>query len=823
VKYTADVAAIEAAFRAIVESGTIVELRALSVPCDDGIKRTFSGFFNDIGLLSQAAASLSDQGAKGVYFTPNPIKESRKTQNLNTLTVGSRGKSAKDSDIEEIRWLLIDIDPTRKAGLSATVEEKNDGKLVCQQVLRYLTNEGFPSPLLGDSGNGYHLLYRVSGVTSEVISDFLVHLGQMFDTDGATVDRTVFNPSRIWKVYGTWPRKGDNDAARPWREAKLLNPAEVLAPVSTQQLTGILGEASTKDNSNPIFDSLVSDSFDRLDTWIAKHFPQLGDPVQWKGKGRRWVFDVCPWDASHTDRSAYIVQFNDGGIAAGCLHENCKGAEKNDAGKHLGWKNLQELAGEPFDSGIVTLAASTMDSPNLTDLGNAKRLVRWHQNELLYCPTHGAWYVYRDSHWKKDTDGEIDRRAKAVVSTIFDEVAAATGKALKKAIRRHALSSESARAINSMIRLASTEKEVAIESHRLDADPWLFNVANGTLDLRTGKLQDHDRTDYITKKSPVKYDPNATCPLWEEFLLYAMEEDQDVVDFIHRFFGYCLTGMVTEQVLLFLEGTGSNGKTTALLMMMHILGEYAIQGAPGLLLAKTGESHPTEVADLEGARFVANSEVEKGKPFAEALIKQLTGSDPVRARRMRQDFYQFMPTHKLCIAANHRPIIKGNDEGIWRRVLRIPWNRQIPAHKKDPFFLDKLKEEAPGILAKMVEGCMAWQQNGLDAPEKVTLATGAYREEMDVLADFMAEMCLLGEAQYVGMKDLYLVYAQWCDELRQRPQNYRLFNRQLKERGYQSKPKRVKGAVVKSWLGIGLSKDSAPNTFMHLKVVDDGA
>jgi putative DNA primase/helicase len=161
-----------------------------------------------------------------------------------------------------------------------------------------------------------------------------------------------------------------------------------------------------------------------------------------------------------------------------------------------------------------------------------------------------------------------------------------------------------------------------------------------------------------------------------------------------------------------MEGTGQNGKSTALLILMYIMGDYAIQGAPGLLLAKKGESHPTEVADLEGVRFVANAEVEKGKPFAETLIKQLTGSDRIRARRMRQDFYEFDPTHKLIIAANHRPIIKGNDEGIWRRVLRLPWARKI--RDKDPFFLDKLKAEAPGILKRLVDGCQDWQQNVCD-------------------------------------------------------------------------------------------------------------
>jgi putative DNA primase/helicase len=300
-----------------------------------------------------------------------------------------------------------------------------------------------------------------------------------------------------------------------------------------------------------------------------------------------------------------------------------------------------------------------------------------------------------------------------------------------------------------------------------------------------------------------------------------MEEDQEVVEFIHRFFGYCLSGLVTEQVLLFMEGTGGNGKTTALLMIMHVLGDYAIQGAPGLLLAKRNESHPTEVADLEGTRFVANSEVEKGKPFAESLIKQLTGSDKIRARRMRQDFYEFEPTHKLCIAANHRPIIKGNDEGIWRRVIRIPWNVQISPEKKDPFFLDKLKKESPGILRRLVEGCLEWQQHGLNPPEKVLVATEEYREEMDVLSDFMEELCIIGESHRIAQKELYLAYVDWCEELKQKPQNYRLFNRQLKERDYKTITTSVNGSALRVWQGISLRKDRARMTgFMQLRVAD---
>ena len=820
-EYKADHAEVVSALQAIVSESQIVELRALQVPGDDGIKRNYSGFFDDISLLASAGVQLSDAGAKGVYFTPNPVKEGPKTEHINTLTVGSRGKSATDRDIEAVSWLLIDIDPVRKAGLAATEAEKGEAKAVCSSVLTYLTKLGWPKPLLGDSGNGYHLLYRVSGVTSDAIREFLDVLGDMFSTDGAEVDRLVFNPSRIWKMYGTWPRKGDNGPSRPWRKASLLNPGEVLVPVSMQQLEGTVSVVSSdKRDGEP-----DTDAFNAFDEWVTENFSDLGSAQPWQDKGRRWVFDICPWDSTHVDRSAYIVQFNNGSIAAGCLHEQCDGNDRDKDGKSLGWKNLQKLAGSKYqrpDAGVpVAVTSSTLDSPNLTDLGNAKRLIRASQHELLYCAAHGVWYVFQESHWRRDLDGAVSRHAKRAVGLIFEEALAESDTNRQTTLRRHALRSESSRSLNAMVSVASTESDVVISANRLDADPWLFNVANGTIDLRTGKMQQHDRTDFITKMSSVVYDTNAQCPLWDDFLMYAMEEDTEIVEFINRFFGYCLTGLVTEQVLLFMEGTGSNGKTTALLILMHILGDYAIQGAPGLLLAKHGEAHPTEVADLEGTRFVANSEVEKGKPFAESLIKQLTGNDKIRARRMRQDFYEFDPTHKLCIAANHRPIIKGNDEGIWRRIIRIPWKRAIPADKKDPFFLDKLKKEAPGILNKLVAGCVAWQEKGLQPPEKVRIATSDYREEMDVLADFMEEKCLFGEQHKVAQKELYLAYVDWCEELKQKPQNYRLFNRQLKERDYETLVLRNGGVTIRAWVGLGLRNERASvNTFFRIHAAD---
>jgi len=796
----------------VLRPNQVVELRALGVETAEGY-RNLNGFFDDHRLLAEAAAHLCSEGARGVYFTPNPLKADFHLDARNTLGVARRGFAATDTDVEEIRWILIDIDPSRPANISSTEEEKEGALAVAGKVRAFLESHGWPQPLFADSGNGYHLMYLCEGLTAKDHKRLLDLLSFRFNLDGvAVVDQSVYNPSRIWKVYGTYSRKGEDAPNRPWPLAHIISKVAPKKAVKQQQLQALLAD-SPKENKRAI---LSEDDQERLQTWVAAHFPQATGPDPWQGKGRRWVFDVCPWDPFHTDRSAYIVQFNSGAVSAGCLHKNCAGHGRDDDGRSLGWRRLQELAGDDFGGGGEDntppqgpLAPSSSDNFNLTDLGNAKRMISSFGVNMRYCPTHASWYIFDDARWQRDMDGAVQRYAKSSVGLIFQDANAETNRQRQRALQRHALRSEGCGALNSMVSVASTEAEVCIPSYRLDSDPWLFNTSSGTLDLRTGELSDHDRTDLITKISPVEWDVDAKCPLWDEFIMYAMEEDEEVVEFLHRFFGYCLTGMVTEQVLLFMEGTGGNGKTTALLVLMHILGEYSIQGAPGLLMAKHNESHPTEVADLEGARFVANAEVEKGKPFAEVLIKQLTGSDPIRARRMRMDFYQFMPSHKLCIAANHRPIIKGNDEGIWRRVLRIPWRVKIPDSKKDPHLVEKLKKESSGILNKLVEGCLSWQKDGLNPPQKVRVATNEYREEMDVLSEYMEERCIIGKDRSVPKKQLYMDYAEWCEDMKQRPQSYSLFCRQLSERDYKSSVTKVmfngQRKSIRVWRGLTLA------------------
>ncbi|MDP8952545.1 MAG: phage/plasmid primase, P4 family, partial [Actinomycetota bacterium] len=231
-----------------------------------------------------------------------------------------------------------------------------------------------------------------------------------------------------------------------------------------------------------------------------------------------------------------------------------------------------------------------------------------------------------------------------------------------------------------------------------------------------------------------------------------------------------------------LYGPGANGKSTLINVVLEMLGGYGKQAAPDLLMAKHG-AHPTELADLFGARLVAAQETEDGRRLAEGLVKQLTGGDRIKARYMRQDFWEFDPTHKVWLATNHKPEIRGTDHAIWRRIRLIPFDVIIPKEEQDPRLPEKLRSELPGILAWAIEGCLAWQREGLGEPPEVRAATEGYRAEQDVLAAFFEECCVIREGTWAPFKDLYAAYAAWAEDSGEKPESKRKFGSRLKERG----------------------------------------
>jgi len=298
-----------------------------------------------------------------------------------------------------------------------------------------------------------------------------------------------------------------------------------------------------------------------------------------------------------------------------------------------------------------------------------------------------------------------------------------------------ALECQRAAPTRNLLNLASAH--LRLDHIKLDADPFLLNCLNGTLDLLTGKFRAHSPSDYLTKILNVDYHADAQCPRWEAFIYEIFGGDQYLINFVHRALGYSITGDVSEQVFFICYGEGQNGKSTLTGLMTLLLGDYATAAAPDLLIAKHHENHLTEIAALCGARFVPTAEVKADAKWDEAKIKRLTGGDVISAHRMREDQWQFIPTHKFWIPVNHRPTTADNTFGFWRRVRMIPFMVTIPIDKQDKNLPEALKAEMPGILAWLVRGCQQWREHGLGMAKAVEMATESYRNPQNDLDGFM--------------------------------------------------------------------------------------
>lgn len=439
-----------------------------------------------------------------------------------------------------------------------------------------------------------------------------------------------------------------------------------------------------------------------------------------------------------------------------------------------------------------------------TDMGNVERLVEQYGADLKYCHPWNKWLVWDGKRWAEDITGEVITRAMQTVRSIYNEVSAATDENDRKRLLSHAVASESNARIRAMVSLAQAARGIPMRPDDLDKDPWQLNVNNGTIDLRTGTLKPHNRADLFTKLAPVDYIPDADCSRWKQFLYEIMGDNKELVDFLQRAFGLSLTGDVSEHALFVFYGTGRNGKSTCLNTIMRMLGDYAVVAAPDLLMAKN-DRHPTELADLFGRRFVTAIESGEGRRLAEDLVKQLTGDDAIKARRMREDFWQFFPTHKLFLATNHKPQIRGTDRAIWNRVKLIPFEVSFPDGdpRQDKQLPQKLQAELPGILAWAVQGCLEWQKHGLGTPEAVRKATAEYQAEQDVIGQFIAECCHASSYSKVPAKVMYSAYCQWCTENGERTMTQRTFGSRLSERGL----RRERGTGNHYyWIGIEVTR-----------------
>lgn len=436
----------------------------------------------------------------------------------------------------------------------------------------------------------------------------------------------------------------------------------------------------------------------------------------------------------------------------------------------------------------------------LSELGNAERLIHKHGKNLKYC-NELEWLIWNGKCWEQDNKREIESIAVKTFRELYehedDAVKGWARKCEKRSIR-----------MNSIL---DARPMVSVKKTQFDSHKFLYNCSNGVINLKTGELLPHDRDYLFTKISNVEYNKNADCPNWIKFMESIFKNDggstnYEIIDFLQKAIGYTLTGDISEQVMFFLYGTGRNGKSTFINTVQTLLGDYGRQTNSDTFIKKKNDSAVNnDIARLDGARFVSAVESEEGQQLSESLVKQITGGEKISARFLRQEFFEFTPEFKVFFTTNHKPIIKNNDNGIWRRIRLIPFDVTIPKEKIDKDLPKKLEQEMPGILRWAVEGCLMWQKDGLGEPESIKQATEGYREDMDILGPYLAENCTIHPLAKVEAKKIYSDYAKWCFENGEIEMKNRAFYRQLETRGY----KKIRGTANKNYfLGIGLVKET---------------
>lgn len=464
-------------------------------------------------------------------------------------------------------------------------------------------------------------------------------------------------------------------------------------------------------------------------------------------------------------------------------------------------------------------------SYRLTDYGNAERFVARHGRDVRYCKPWKKWLVWDGRRWTVDERGEVGRRAKETIRSIYAEASTVEGegdedKKRRKDIAAWALRSESGNRTRELLERARDDERIVVTPGDLDADPWLFNVMNGTIDLRTGDLLAHDPAQLITRLAPVEYDPVACSDVWEDMVDKVTGGDAEYAQFLQRAVGYSLTSSITEKAIFLLLGSKDTGKSTFVEALAAAWGDYGAAMDWSTLSEQTredGKAPRPDLVRLRGRRLVTAAEGRRGSRLDAALIKRLTGGDTVLARGLNEDPVEFVPIFKLWLSTNHPPELDVDDEAVWRRVFRLEFKHTFAPWRGRPQDEPKvlLKEDPAhrsAILAWAVQGCLSWQRHGLQPPAVVTKDTEAYRDDVDHLRDYLEARCLMepgNENIKTPREEVYQNYLDWAYIHKVRKADVmsdKEFSRRLKDR-YAIPTKSIRdpaGRTVRGYVGLGL-------------------
>jgi putative DNA primase/helicase len=441
-------------------------------------------------------------------------------------------------------------------------------------------------------------------------------------------------------------------------------------------------------------------------------------------------------------------------------------------------------------------------APMFSDDALALDFAERHANDLRYVAAWSHWYSYNGQCWQCDETLKV-----------FDLVRKLCRDMAERCTKNKiATGLTSAKTVAAVERLAKADRRIAATVKQWDADPWLLNTPDGVVDLHSGKLRSHVTTDYLTKITSIAPDSNCSIERWQNFLQTVTAGDDKLIGYLQRLSGYALTGVTIEHMFAFLWGTGFNGKSTFIDAITHCVGDYHCSAPIETFTASHTDRHPTDLAGLRGARLVTAIETDEGRHWAESKIKTLTGGDKISARFMRQDFFEYIPQFKLLIAGNHKPALRSVDEAMRQRFNLVPFTVTIQPDRRDPQLREKLQAEWPEILAWMIQGCLDWQQHGLNPPDAVTAATNAYLEAQDAMTSWIDDDCLQDANAWETSKLLFASWKLWAERSGEPVGNSKTFRDRLEKRGFQYKREGHTGR--RGYMGIRV-KPLADDPYWH--------
>lgn len=472
-------------------------------------------------------------------------------------------------------------------------------------------------------------------------------------------------------------------------------------------------------------------------------------------------------------------------------------------------KKREIKAPESQDGDLQLINQGTMD-PQITETWMGTYIARTNQDILRKNHTSGYWHIWDKSRWKRDDKrlilGIAQESVRKCQRLINDTTNGTFDAPLRAKMHKQTLKFEALNPIKAALEFAASIPELALTEHELDGNPFLLNCQNGTYNLSADRFQEHNQTDLISKCSGAHYQEGAKAERWAAFLQRIFDNNSELIEYIQTAVGYSLSGAVHEQCLFFAYGKGANGKSVFFDVLAKLFGDYWQKAPTSMLMEKKTAEIPNDVARLRGARFVVASELQEGQRFHEAIVKDLTGSDVIVARFLHREFFEFRPTHKLWIYGNHKPIIRGTDTGIWRRIQLIPFTVTIPEPERIPLpiLVQQLTDEMPGILNWAINGYKSYKFEGLRIPKCVLEATKGYQEDSDTLGQFIEECCDQVAMTSVANSELYKAYETWCKNNGDYQLSNRRFCSQLRERGFEA----VKGAGnAMMWQRLSLKND----------------